>query len=193
MTFDQWRSAYDEMSFREHQAYNSELARLYPVQESYNAKAVYRFLRERPHAKVVELGGWDGKLADKMLRRFSGVETWVNFDLTPDVPQVCDDVRYHRVPLIDWPWKCVVRGDVLIASHVFEHMRISEVEATLQMWPVRSVFVDCPIYQAQDWRGYNGTHILEVGASEFLERVAGNGWNITHWDTSDGLIAHLDR
>lgn len=194
VTFDTWRERYDRMTFREHQDFNSELAVLYPVQRSFDPTAAHKFLSTRNPRQVVEIGGWDGALAAQMLELFPDIKTWVNYDITPNVPQVCDDRRYHRVVLVDWPWKCSIRGDALIASHVFEHMRMQEVVDTLSRWDVPSVYADVPITSPTGWSGYNGTHILEVGAGDFLERVQSIGFAVDVWRLNgEGLIAFLDR
>jgi len=188
--WDQWRADYDLMTFADHQAFNQQAARLHPVQQSYDAPAVRRFLRERQPRNVVEVGGWDGALANLMIDEFYGIKTWVNYDIT-DVPQVCDAPAYGRVVLDDWPWKTRVTADALVASHVFEHMRMIEIEWLLNAWDVRSVFVDCPISGPPDWTGYHGSHILEVGVPEFLTRMVALGFEVTH--SEPGLIAYLDR
>lgn len=182
------------MTFAEHQAINAEWAQQYPHQQSWNAEACKKFLETRPVGRVVELGGWDGALADRMLNEFDWIDEWVNYDLTPGVPQVCTDRRYRKIELQHWPYISQVKGDALVASHVFEHMLATEIEWLLEAWDVESVYMDVPIgADPSDWRGYHGSHILEVGHVELLRRCRDLGYKVTHADTHDGLIAFLDR
>ena len=191
LDWNQWRNDYDEMSFADHQAFNAEAARLHPEQRCWDAEACATFLEERRPASVVELGGWDGSLAAEMLARFPSIRSWTNFDITPDVPQACDDPRYLRRVLTNWPWRLAPKADALVASHVFEHMRMREVEWLLDRWDVDSVYVDIPISGPPNWDGYTGSHIIEAGVGEFLTRMDALGFDIAH--SAPGLIAYLDR
>lgn len=192
--WDKWRARYDAMSFREHQEFNEHVARVYPEQMCWNGDAVARFLLEEQPSSVVELGGWDGSLAAEMMPRFPCIVTWVNYDITPNVPQVCDHPGYERVALDDWPWKRKAAGDVLIASHVFEHMLMDEILWLLDEWDVDVVFADVPVGPGTPtWHGYEGTHILEVGGTEFLWRLGSNGWEVKYCDMAGGMVAHLER
>jgi len=188
--FDQWRANYDLMSFADHQAFNQHVATRYPEQRSFDVPAVRRFLRERQPRNVVEVGGWDGALADMMIDEFYGIKTWVNYDIT-DVPQVCDAPAYERIVLDDWPWKTHVTADALVASHVFEHMKLHEIEHLVASWDVASVYVDCPIGGGTDWNGYHGTHILSASAHELLDVFGTAGYDVTF--SGPGMIAYLDR
>lgn len=190
MTFDEWRARYDTLTFHEHQQINAEWAVLYPEQRSFATDKVAVFLGERAHGSVVELGGWDGQLAALMLHRFPDIETWVNYDITPNVPQACNDPRYERVVLDDWPWLRDARGDVLVASHVFEHMRAAQVTLLLDRWDVDAVYVDAPV-NGGVWDGYHGSHILELDVPGLLGLVADCGYRVTH--SEPGLVAFFDR
>lgn len=189
--WNQWRANYDDMTFADHQAFNAAVLERHPVQQQWNHDACARFIAERQPRTIVEVGGWDGSLADAMLGMYAGIDTWVNYDITPGVPQVCSYPGYERIVLNVWPWLFKVTADALVASHVFEHMRVSEVLALLDRWDVRSVYVDTPLSGAPMWDGYEGSHIIEVGAAEFLERVSAAGWTVSH--SEPGLIAFLDR
>lgn len=191
--WDQWRAEYDRMTFRQHQEFNARVAEQHPSQRQSNPDAVRGFLNHRDHASVVELGGWDGWLAEQILGRDDSIVTWVNYDITPNVPQVCHRDEYEKVTLIDWPWNCHITADVLIASHVFEHMRISEVEKLVREWDVDAIYVDIPVGDHVDWRGYEGTHIIEVGWQEFMDRMADCGYPGQAYEAPVGIIAYLDR
>jgi len=65
--FDVWRARYDDMTFAEHQDFNAAIAEQYPEQQSWDRKACRRFIEERHLIDIVEVGGWDGGLAKRML------------------------------------------------------------------------------------------------------------------------------
>lgn len=189
--WDQWRRDYSSMGFAEHQAFNAECLRLHPHQQAFDAQACAEFLSLHQPKTVVELGGWDGALAAEMLDRFPGIQTWVNYDITPDVPQTCDDVRYDVIVLDDWPWRRHLVADALVASHVFEHLKAYQIEMLMGAWDVDRVFMDVPIgATACSWWGYEGSHILEVGYTDLLGRLRDAGYEPS---LVEGTVAHLRR
>jgi hypothetical protein len=190
INWDQWRADYDRMSFADHQAFNQHVATLHPEQRSYNVAATRQFLKERQPRTVVEIGGWDGALADLMIDEFYCIKRWTNYDIT-DVPQACDAPAYERVVLDDWPWNRTLEADALIASHVLEHMKLAEVAKLLNVWSVDSVYVDCPIGGGTDWAGYHGTHILEASVTQLLDTFHARGFETSY--AAPGLIAYLDK
>lgn len=189
-----WRRDYDKMTFEQHQEFNAKVVRLHPVQRQWDGEAVQAFLAERGPRSVVELGGWDGSLAAQMLAEFPLIESWVNLDIAPDVPQVCSDPRYERIVLSSWPWLRSVTADALIASHVFEHMRVHEIEQLLTRWDVAAVFIDSPIATTpSSWQGYHGSHIIEVGSAQLLGRLLAIGFKPSTVQTDGRLLAFLDK
>lgn len=194
MTFDEWRARYDQLTFEQHQAVNAEWALLYPVQRSFNEQACLRFLQQRQPRTVVEVGGWDGYLAGLMLPAVPSIESWTNYDITPNVPQTCFDPAYRRVVLDDWPWNRQVCGDVLVASHVLEHMRAGEIERLLSAWTVDSVYLDVPVGAGVPvWERYHGSHILEIGADGLVGLLANQGFEPAEIDATGSFIAFFDR
>jgi hypothetical protein len=181
------------MTFAEQQAFYEDVARAHPVQRDWNEEACWRFLSERLPAEVVELGGWDGSLAAAMLDRAPFIRWWSNYDIVA-VPQVCTDRRYGLVVPDEPAWQGLapIPADALIASHVVEHLRVAEVEALVSAWAPRSIYLDTPLEaRATDWRGYEGSHVIEVGSEELLARLDALGYTATH--TEGQMIAFLDR
>ncbi|HET9520694.1 MAG TPA: hypothetical protein VFO73_06605, partial [Candidatus Limnocylindrales bacterium] len=192
--WDEWRANYDRWSFEEHRRFYRKVAGRYPIQRQWDGAAVRAFLADTLPRRVVEIGGWDGSLAAEMLREFDTIETWTNYEIA-DVPQACDDGRYRRVVLDDWPWLLDVEADALIASHVVEHMRVTEAEELLRRWDLGAAFIDTPVGKtARSWAGYRGSHIIEVGNGELVERLASTGYDPTVVEaTDDRLVLHLRR
>lgn len=192
LDWNQWRADYDKMSFAEHQAFNAECLKQHPVQQSFDTRAVDAFVQVHKPRTVVELGGWDGALADKILWKNKHIIEWRNIDITPDVPQVCLDDRYSVEVLSDWPWRQQVQADALIASHVFEHMKLAEIEWLLTEWEFDRIYADIPLYtEATDWDGYEGSHILEVSMGELVTALhAHTPYRCFH---GEGTVLWLER
>lgn len=182
MTFDEWRTRYDTMSFREHAAINDRWGVEYPAQASWKLQPVLDALWSA--RTVVEIGGWDGGLAAKALALLPRVERWTNYEMCqPAIDRtVCHDPRYKPVLLEDWPWNTDLEpADALVMSHVVEHMRFHQLfELTRLFDRYRVVHMQAPLdLERIDWTGYHGSHILEVGwlGVEALMRP----WPVSGW------------
>ena len=187
--WDAWRRDYDDMSFQQHQAFNQMVALQHPVQQHWNADACARFLDDRRPWTVLEIGGWDGSLAAAMLDQCAWIHAWTMYDIT-DVPQVCTDDRYWPVVLTCWPWHKHLRGDALVLSHVVEHMRVAQLERLIKRFSGDAVYIDAPLPDVNpSWEGYEGTHILEVGALELASLLAVHGYAVER----DGDVMFASR
>ena len=113
-------------SFDDQQRFYRLVADLYPVQQSFDPLLATNAFDAIHGAdlNVVELGGWDGKLAQNMLHR-TDVATWTNYDLV-EVPTACSQPGYQMVVLEDYLWTNPIRGDVFVATHMIEHIRFRE-------------------------------------------------------------------
>jgi len=165
LDWDGWRAGYDEMTFGEMRDFYREVAALYPLQESANvcmAQEAFNLI-DFPYKHVVELGGWNGRLAATMLQR-NDVMFWENYDIVK-VPQACANVSYRLRVLDDYLWnKPPVHADVFVACHTIEHIKARELNALIGNLRTRWVYLEAPLeYGPRDWTGYAGSHILEVG------------------------------
>jgi hypothetical protein len=170
VNFDAWRDAYDKTPYSEQVANYEQAWKLYPDQQHYDEATARRFFAEMaPVGRVVEVGGWRGELAAKLLADLE-VDSWVNYEICEGAASapVCLHRAYRAFVPDDFIWTTErVPMDVLVASHVIEHMRWSELQQLFQ-WArhAKAFYVASPLPvdgSAPDWRGYPGTHILEVG------------------------------
>ena len=161
-----WREGYEDMSFEDMQAFYEEVAERHPVQQSFaadSAETAFDLIGGKGRLHVVELGGWNGRLAAHMLER-GGIGHWRNFDIV-DVPQVCTHPDYSRVVLEDWFWKGPWRvGDVFVATHTIEHLSAEHLAALLRTVHTHWIYLESPLaWEPTDWTNYPGSHKLEVG------------------------------
>lgn len=175
--FDEWRAAYDTLTFQDQRKVYAEVAKLYPLQRAADVAQARQFFGCYQPQFVVELGGWDGWLASRILSQDETIRAWSNYDLI-SVPQVPADVRYYQrtLPRPFWETDALGGADAFVAAHVIEHIRFRELVMLVEKLTLNSVsycLVEAPIQRKPtDWTGYHGTHILEVG-----------------WDTVDPLFA----
>lgn len=168
--FNRWREAYDAMSYADHVAFYDTVWERYPSQQHFDADSASRFFDLYSPRRVVEVGGWQGELADRMLASNPCIQDWTNYEICRGAVDhsVPKDVRYAAVALDDWVWNrpWLFEGvDTLVASHVIEHMRARDLEALVGcLDDVQHAFIASPLsgYPAS-WEGYNGSHILEIG------------------------------
>jgi len=166
LDWDAWRAGYDEMTFADQQAFYREVAELYPLQESANVCMAHDAfdLIEQEHLTVIELGGWNGRLASQMLAR-GDIAIWFNFDLV-DVPQAISSAepRYNQVVLDDWFWAERRKADVFVAAHTIEHLSAAHLRQLIACLDVSWVYLEAPLEAGpRDWTGYAGSHILDIG------------------------------
>lgn len=173
MNFDEWRAAYDQMSYQDHLAFYDDVWSSYPVQCHFDARSASTFFREimpeEQKAKVAEVGGWRGELADIILHQQPGISSWHNVEICRGAVRdaVCLDHRYSAEVPKDWVWTLPVdqESTILVLSHVIEHMRMAEAAKLFARYPsARYVFVASPLDdEPRSWEGYSGSHILETG------------------------------
>ena len=168
--FDAWRTRYDAMTYADHVRTYSELWKLFPVQQHFDGHALGLFLDQTSPERVLEVGGWDGELAAVMLATCPWITTWDNVEICLEArdASICFDKRYRAVSGDRFLWE--MEGpfdyDALVMSHSAEHMRWTELRALLEKISCRAVYLAAPLPtdgSDPDWKGYPGTHILEVG------------------------------
>lgn len=175
-----WRSDYDTMSFAEQQAFYDLVYCLHPQQARAEVSALERFLDYIGQPlTVVELGGWDGGFAAKILERRPEIVWWTNYEISraAATESVCEDARFASVPLEDWYWMDKHVADLFVASHVLEHLSILDVIETFDATSTRWMFLQAPLREEPtDWSDYHGSHILEVGWAVISEELSKRGY-----------------
>ena len=162
-TFDKWRADYDSMTFEEMQDFYDWAHGEHPSQRHFNVDAVMRWLEQMPQrAVILELGGYDGELADICLPLHPEMR-WVNLEIS-HVPSVCSIDRYRTVTLECWPWEIEAEGfDGFLASHSMEHLSDDHASKMLNAADVAgcsSIYIDMP---EGNWGGATALHKLEMG------------------------------
>jgi len=176
--FDTWREMYDELTYRDHQTFATRVVKEYPNQKYWDKYWVMAFFKwvsgkisKEGFTRVLEIGGYDGGMAAKVLKHSQQILRWVNIEMVT-VPRICKDTRYEVVVPDRWIWEVVeekvLRYETLVLSHVLEHLRFRDVAKLVEMVATKCnwIYVDAPIplgRDGADWNGYHGTHILEVG------------------------------
>lgn len=167
ISWDGWRDAYGHATVDDQRAFYDAVFVAHPDQRRFDDDACGRLLDHigRP-VTVVELGGWDGGFAAAMLACRPDIVRWENHEIAAAAVEasVCSDGRYEPVALVDWYWATTHTADVFVASHVLEHLTLADVRRTLEATDAAFAFVQAPLADGPtDWRGYRGSHILEVG------------------------------
>jgi hypothetical protein len=190
--FDDWRDQYDTMSLADQQEFHTEFYKRWTVVHQHGDDLpvdAFFGMVEGP-ARVLEIGGWDGAAAQRILTNNTSITEWRNVEFcreAVDAP-VCADPRYKaEVPEV-WPWHETYRGyNVLFMQHVLEHMKSNQYEALLYAVPdAEWVFQQSPLdMEPRSWKGYPGCHILEVGWNEIDHIMNFHGFTLVRswWDT----------
>ncbi len=187
---DNFRSGYKQGNYDWHREFYARLALAFPEQNYYSATLVNDFLDWCEPRTVIELGGWDGALAQEVLRE--GMK-WTNYEIA-DVPQVCDDSGYEYVLPDSWIWESPLEGDAFIASHVLEHLSLEHLSALIAALRCESAYVDVPLFpDGNTWQGSTTTHVLPISIGQFDEFWASAGWTIAQDFERNGDIPSYVR
>lgn len=180
VSWDEWRALYPAWGFSEQQAFYDDVFREHRQQQRFDHGRFGQFLdligRE---VSVVELGGWDGEFAATMLAQYQQITRWENHEVSHAAADasVCTDPRYTAVALTDFYWRSKHECDLFVASHVLEHLSLRDVLATFDATTCDHMFLQVPLGDsAQDWSGYHGSHILEVGWGELKGYLLARGF-----------------
>ena len=182
-----WRENYDKMSYNENRLFYNEIYLSSPNQFRSAAifKLMFKFLKKRDRVsfKVLELGGWDGKLARRILNRFQNILSWYNVEICDEciIHKVCFDTRYTVVVPDNYLWNIPLKKgyDIFVASHVFEHMKAKELVSLLRMYSyIPIIFCEVPIYEEVNWSNFSGTHILEWTMTKFKQFLKSLGYEL---------------
>jgi hypothetical protein len=166
LDWNAWRAAYPTSTYEQQQRFYSDVYRQHPEQRHFNKRAVRRAIEQVQPRTVVELGGWDGELAERMLERHPDIVEWINVEVCKEAAHI-SDTRHPRLSspyLSDFYWTSHWHADLFVASHAIEHLTVQHLEKTIAATHARALYLDAPLEDApESWEDYHGSHILDVG------------------------------
>ena len=179
--FNRWRNEYDRYSFaKQKQIYNA-LEVKYPDQQKFTTEEISNFLKDIKNLKILEIGGWKGELASKILSQNENIISWDNYEICSNAVEktVCTDKRYKPILLKDFPWNLNIFGNynVCILSHVIEHIKENQLKLFFdKIYRCNYIYIEAPIKENRkdvNWNNYGGTHILECGWND-IDKMLSN-------------------
>lgn len=199
ISWDEWRNSYDDLSYNDHLEYYNQIYEKFPKQNHCTiSKADLFFSAISEPIKVLEIGGWNGAVADYMLENFSCIKHWTNYEICQSA---ISRGRVHSARYMSlipqtfiWDIKEIPEADVFFASHTLEHMKAKQVELLIsRLITINRMYIEAPIPDSStntSWLGYSGTHILEIGWKQLETMLQSFGFEVT-W--SSGHIRFLER
>jgi hypothetical protein len=169
--FDWYRSHYSELSFNDVKTILRKLDETNPVQRRYDLSFIFDCLLKIQEKlgsfNIVELGCHDGSLADQFALTSFG---WHGYDLLNVVHRVKQRNKHFRFTELDtqiWnlPDEEFRNTQVFMASHALEHLSDDELPLLIEwMRHFKYIVLIVPLLaNGQDWRGYDGMHLLKMG------------------------------
>lgn len=186
--FNDYRKNYDKLPLENHKALYEVIAKFFPEQKQYDYKSVFTFLSElinKGDLSVLEIGGWKGDLAQKVLDSSLNnfITKWLNYEICDAAIKAGFSHKKYKTasPPVKINYK---RHNVLIMSHVIEHMQFNQFKDMMDeikkaKYPIKRIYIDAPIseYIANvNWHDYMGTHVLEVGWNEIEAELLKHGY-----------------
>jgi len=184
--YDQWRAEYPTQTIEGHAALYNKRFLENPGMGSWSGRAVRMFLNQsggRPLV-VAEVGGRGGDLAKVALESTHNITKWINYEISdePIKQPTAQDKRYEGRLMSDFCWweKTPIEGDVLILSHMIEHLSEADFRSLVKAIPenIKGVHAQAPLplRGPVDWNGYFGAHILPLGWVEVNEAFESAGF-----------------
>jgi len=176
-----YRDGYDAMTYDDVAAFHRALYGAYPDQEHVSVEYLDDFFAAYPQARdVVEIGGWRGSAAARILARYPDLGRWDNYEVCePAVAaSIPTDERYHAIFADRWVWEVdpTPGYDTAVLAHVIEHVNGAQL-AQLIHWiavrGVRQLYVEAPLRdRPKSWDGSDSTHVLELGWERVIALLA---------------------
>ena len=202
ISWDHWRNNYDDFSYEDQLKYYDEIYGQFPKQNYCTITYADLFFRKisvhQKPIKILEIGGWDGTVADYMLKIFSWIGHWTNYEICQSAISngLVHSARYMSIvpKTFIWDMEEIPETDVFFAAHTIEHMKAAQAELLFsRLNKVKWMYLEVPIPESStdtSWLGYCGTHILEIGWEQLEEMLKSFGFHVT-W--SSGHIRFLER
>lgn len=178
---DEFRRNYDDWSVADHKAFYKQVWDSNPRQSHHALDIAELVFEMYAPETVVEIGGWDGELAVRILERYQSCKKWTNVE-------ICEQAvnygrvhpRYKATSPDTWFWDEKWTADMLVASHCIEHLTSEHLEKMVQAVDVRWLYFDAPLdNEPTSWWGTSTTHILEVGWDGVTDICKRNGYVLT--------------
>jgi hypothetical protein len=170
--FNNWRKNYNRMTYEEHQSFYNLLLQHFPHQSQHTKDWVFRFfanLYNEGKLSILEIGGWDGELADYILKRYKNIEKWDNYEISELAKEkvVCRDERYCVNVPNDFIWNIILPDhyNILLSSHTIEHITENNFQTLIKNLPpsIKWIYFEAPLplKHGRHWHNDFSTHILE--------------------------------
>lgn len=185
IAFDYWRTNYNSLGVKEHSDIYDLSYSKDPTHASFSGRAVRVFLNQtggNPH--VAEIGGRNGALAKVALESTPTIKKWTNYEICGAAvcADIVNDSRYETKLMTDFKWwrQEKIEGDILIMSHFIEHISDEDLTFLISLIPsnIIGVHVQSPIAMQgpNNWKGFNGAHILSMGWLEVNNEFVKNSF-----------------
>lgn len=180
--FNKFREVYHELTLEDLKLLYRIWLVKYPEQSYFDSMFFLSCIEKVKHElgrnpKIVELGGYDGKLAYEILKKHSGIN-WLNIEIIRHDVNVVPELKnydYTEHVLFNakqvYDEKLDLSGfDVFISSDTIEHLSNNELIKLynyLVETNIKYLMLKINVYQnGQSWEGYGGTHLLTFGVNQ---------------------------
>jgi hypothetical protein len=190
LKLDRYRKNYSSYDFNFKKKMSEQWLILYPEQANFDLIPVnYLFenLVNTP-CSVLEIGGWRGDLALRILNNNDIISQWHNYDLLDyNRLQKCSDPRYRLITLHNYVWNTEPVSDynILISTHMIEHINWKEFKELAAWIPSRieTVLFEAPLSPDDEnfnWKGDYSSHVLEKGWKQVNAEMSIHGFNLEY-------------
>ncbi len=189
LVFDKWRDLYYDLTHDENIQFGYDMEAAYPGQASFNPLVFEQLFQRFPgFHRVLEIGGWKGELAHHCLSKFA-LANWTNIDMCKaavekTVPMGALATKYNPIFPSSFEWfndKRESGYDICISAHTIEHLTGKHLVSLIDYVkgiPVVMFEAPIPLTGRSDWKGYFGTHILELSWADINLEMEKRGYQV---------------
>ncbi len=208
--FDWFRKNYEKLTFDDlKQLYGIWLEK-HPAQEFYDPKFVIdcftRIVSEtgKETLNVVELGGYNGRLALEVFRAFPKLD-WLNVEIISHSPASgLENYRYMEHVLTNQIWEenlDITGADVFASGDTLEHFSDHEMKKIVEYISRNQpsyLILKIPVSgRGQNWNGITASHLLQIGRKE-IKKLFSASYEIVTEETQTpfkggGIRSSVDR
>jgi len=172
-----WRTAYDTLTFDDHKKLYAQLIDCGVGEQAHFSFDAARAMLEWEGTHVLEIGGWDGQLAKRMLHEVPEIVDWTNFevcDFAAESHEIEDDRYSYDVDR--WAWDADLRQyDTFVSSHALEHMSRNHLELVVDaVSHMKQAYIQLP-GKSKNITTYS-THVLGMDPNEVFNLFREDGW-----------------
>ncbi len=186
--FNKYREIYPQLTFQEKKLIYYGYYKVFSIQNEFAFD--WNFITEcfndlteqgKKPIKIIELGGYEGRLAYEVMNHKYPVSSWLSLELlSHKIFEGLSNSPFKEQVLSCelWQSQINIKTDLFICIHTLEHYSNSEciklLDYVKQQKPTYLLIIAPIESEGQKWENYFGAHILTLGSNQIKQILSQN-------------------